>query len=355
LLRSPSRRFTTYWTRRAGLTNEAKTIIAHRRATELEIDSADVFLSSLEAKIDAIDRFSQPHPASAKLAVVSLKKFIAESKRRIELRDLVTSETERVFARLSPLPIAATEMTVAKLFERMNLYENGSETLVYLLAHGAFWGRPEHTRLWQDAIGRMAKLKTLAGGNTHLLSLRMYPACLSFYSVGMGALTGNNYGTLTQVLRNISVEDNGVEAPLTRVVLPWSILDHGIAKQLPGYENHRTPMSDRIFDVLREPLREYLPDDSDYANTFDRFEYLSALVHLDLRMLSNDTFHAPIGRFAWRARSQNKSVVDRLSEEAEKHGDDWIIVRSGLLSPLSRFREVEAYYREKILPQSWQL
>jgi hypothetical protein len=192
LLRSPSRRFATYWARRAGLTNEAKAIVVHRRATELEIDSADVFLSSLEAKIDAIDRFSQPHPASAKLAVVSLKKFIAESKRRIELRDLVTSETERVFAKLRPLPIAAAGITVAKLFERMNLYENASETLVYLLAHGAFWGRPEHMRLWQDAIGRMAKLKTQAGGNTYLLSLRMYPACLLFYSL---AARGESLGT----------------------------------------------------------------------------------------------------------------------------------------------------------------
>jgi hypothetical protein len=36
-----------------------------------------------------------------------------------------------------------------------------------------------------------------------------------------------------------------------------------------------------LFEALREPLREYLPDDAEYDNAFDWFEYLICLAHID--------------------------------------------------------------------------
>jgi hypothetical protein len=42
-----------------------------------------------------------------------------------------------------------------------------------------------------------------------------------------------------------------------------------------------TPLSNPLFEALREPLREYLPDDAEYDNAFDWFEYLICLAHID--------------------------------------------------------------------------
>lgn len=356
LMRSPNRRFTTYWTRRTTLTKEAQAIVVQRQAVELEIESGDALFTSIETKLDAIERYSRPHPASAKLAVMSLKKFIAQDKYRVELRDLVASEAERAFAKLAPLPTLVANIGFNDIAERVKICENVTETLTYLLAHGGFWGRPEHRRLWRDAIARLAKLKRVASGNSHLLSLQIYPACLMFYAASLGAIAGRNWETVKELFRDIFVEDNGELKPLIRVVLPWSALQHSIAKQLPGSENRRTPMSDRIFDALREPMREYTPDDSDYADTFDLLEYLAALVHLDLRLLSpNETPHAPIGRFFWRPTPTFKSVVDQISEDAARQGDEWTIIRAEIFPSLSRFREVEKHYREKILPMAYEL
>ena len=355
ILRCPSRRFTTYWARRTRLDGDARALVVQRRAVELEIDSADAFFATIEAKLDALERYAEPHPISVKLAVVSLKKFIAEDRYRIELRDLVTSETEKVFKSLSPLAIPRGDATFDQLFERMRLYESTSQILMHLVANGAFWGGVTAQALWCTAIARIAGLKKMVSGMSDFLLLQIYPACLLFYSAGLGAIAGNHYETLKGICRDVLIVDNGVEKPVIRVALPWMVLTHSTARGLPGYENHQTPVNDLVFDVLREPLREYLPADSDYADAFDRFEYLTALVHLDLRLSSpSENFaDAPLGSFSWRSELQNKPAIDRLSEEADRGGDDWAPVRSGLFQSLSRFRELDAHYRKEILPRRW--
>ena len=139
VLRCPNRRFGTFWSRKSPLTDEARSLALHRQATEIEIESADSFFTLLEEKVDAIERYSRPHPASAKLAVVSLKKFIAEDRYRIELRDLITSESERAFDSLSPLSVQSPPgFKVEGVFERMKVYEAATEILCHLLAHGAY-------------------------------------------------------------------------------------------------------------------------------------------------------------------------------------------------------------------------
>jgi hypothetical protein len=348
ILRCPNRRFATYWARRSGLSDEALGLVNHRQAIELQIESADVFLGALETKVDAIERYSEPHPASAKLAIASLKKFISENRYRIQLRDLVTSETESLFKGLAPLPVTVAGLTVQQIFERMKVYESTSETLIALFCHGCFWGGAEHRELWGSIIARAAQLKTAAGGMTHLLSLRLYPACLLFYASGLGALAGNKYETLAAICRGTTVRLGGEEKALNSAVLPWSVLDVQVAQQLPGYERRHTPISDRLFDVLRDRVRDYYPDDSVYQEAFDRFEYLTALIELDLRTSNGHLPHAPVGRFGWR-RHIHMDIVDKVSKEAAAAGDQWPVVTAKVFPSMDRFRRVETLYFENIL------
>ena len=357
VLRSPNRRFTTYWARRKQLNVEARALAAHRQAIELDIDSADSFFMSLETKLDAIERYSEPHPASMKLAVVSLKKFIADDKTRIELRDLVATETERTFQTLSSLPIFVPELTVEKILERMKLYENASEIVIALLAHGAFWGQPQHQRLWVGTLVRIAGISGVRQGGpaqSHLVSLQLYPACLVFYSSCLGAIAGNKYETFKCLCRDTFVTQDGQERSLIGIGLPPYVLDTGVARQLPGYERNWTPINNRIFEILREPLREYLPGDPQYEDTFDRTEYLTSLVHFDMELSGSMFAYSPVGRFGWRRRLQNKPIEQRILEEAEQHGESWAVLQAGLFPSLARFKEVENKYREQILTRARQ-
>ncbi len=90
-------------------------------------------------------------------------------------------------------------------------------------------------------------------------------------------------------------------------------------------------MSNHLFKMLREPLREYIPDDSRYENTFDWFEYLFSLVHVDVgttlaslreSLEKNSDFYwmAPMGRFGWRNRYGNNDII---AETELKEGNEW--------------------------------
>ena len=71
-----------------------------------------------------------------------------------------------------------------------------------------------------------------------------------------------------------------------------------------------------MFEILREPLREYLPDDNAYDKTFDWFEYLLCLAHCDQQVTrpelaqrknENPDFPiwAPMERFCWKGEERN--------------------------------------------------
>jgi hypothetical protein len=53
------------------------------------------------------------------------------------------------------------------------------------------------------------------------------------------------------------------------------------------------------------------------------------------RMSTERFTHAPVGRFGWRRALQNKPVEQRISEEAEKFGEGWIVIQSGLFTSLA--------------------
>jgi hypothetical protein len=102
-----------------------------------------------------------------------------------------------------------------------------------------------------------------------------------------------------------------------------AILRHDFQQQLlPGRERESTPLSNHVFEVLRDPLREYLPDDNAYDQAFDWFEYLSALVHCDRTITPEQIERAtsgatdwcisgPIGRFLWNRRDSDDNILAR--------------------------------------------
>jgi hypothetical protein len=96
---------------------------------------------------------------------------------------------------------------------------------------------------------------------------------------------------------------------------------------LPGFDRHKTPLSDRLHDVLRDPLRPYLPDDEDFERMFDRFEYVLNVVSLSA------TRSAPLGRFTWRRPRHGWKVY------LEKLDPYWTAARAWLPPTATDFLE----------------
>jgi hypothetical protein len=113
-----------------------------------------------------------------------------------------------------------------------------------------------------------------------------------------------------------------------------------------------TPISDRLSaEVLREPLREFLPHDEQYEDAFDQFEYLLSLAYADFRERDGRLW-APAGTFGWRQmRRRELSVRVRVEAEAEAAGESWGLLRSQLFDgSLDRFRQIKTAYDQEVLP-----
>jgi hypothetical protein len=348
ILRSPNHRFSTYWTAKGEIADEAKTLISHRQGILMTIDSADQFFAELEAKLDALERYAQPHPLSAELAVVSLKKYIAEDKYRIELHDLLMREVDARVKAFEKLSFSGPTLTFQDIFERMKIYETGMEILIRLTINGAYWSQPEHHDLWSEIVRRLLTLCPQTGSLTHLLSLRLYPACLAFYAAGIAAIASGNYELLKDFL-NTKVRVLGKDEPLALAVSPWEVLEVAMARELPGYERHYTPIHDRIFDVLRAPVRDFLVSDSDYDLAFDRFEYMHSLVHVDIseRSESGLSGGTPWGRFAWK-RDERINVIQQILAELKKESANWRPIKAGLFASQDRFLELQQTFRDEV-------
>jgi hypothetical protein len=339
LERCKSRRFTTYWAAYQGqVGDKASSLIALRKAEVINIESADDFFGKLSEKATALKEYDKHHPLSAKLAVASLKRYIAEDRYRIPLHDLVAEETEHVRHAISDEHFPNNSpVNSQELIDRVRRYESAIEILQALMIYGCFWGNEEHQYLWTQTLQRVANANKRTSGLKVWLNLKLYPALLLLYSGGIAALVGGRYDTFHALLFKPSIRDLNEEHPLISRLSTWEVMENGVQERLPGKERHYTPLSDYLVEHLRAPLKEILPDNDDYERSFDLFEYLFYMLYVDATYTEIDEeggpFRGPVGRFYWRCFERGESrihyITDKIDNEVAESGQDWGLLKVG--------------------------
>ena len=112
LQRRRSLRYTTYWTVRDHVKDEAQRLIDHLKAETIQISGADSFFRNLSESVKAIEDTAQPHPLSAQVAEATVKRYVVDDRYRILLTDLVMREVTRVHDAIAGRSLGA-EMTRA--------------------------------------------------------------------------------------------------------------------------------------------------------------------------------------------------------------------------------------------------
>lgn len=199
----------------------------------------------------------------------------------------------------------------------MQSYQADLNVLLSLLICGAYWANTEQHTVLLRSFKRIADQSGPESGTIIWLSLRRYPALVLMYGLGLGALANSNYRFLKALFdQNIRTDSYKPEQHTATALHNLSVLERDHQRLLPGREREHTPLSNHLFQILREPLRQYLPDDSAYDAAFDWFEYLLCLVHcdqqvtrpvLEQRKSENPDFPiwAPMGRFCWKGEERN--------------------------------------------------
>ena len=340
--RCKGRRFSTYWAQR-GVPSEAATrLIAHRAASVIEVRDADVFFTDLHQKVRSLAAFDSPHPLSAKVAAVTLKRLLSEDRHRIELSDFVSTEVKRVIVEISDAKSAQSGDSIAEATRnRMKFYESHCEVLQEIFVVGCKWANDDQCAPWSNALVRLADVPATLGNGT-LGDLLRYPALLMLFAGGLAALASSNFTILKSLLVESRVQDrsdSNRRCSAFFALYPQAVLDSDQGKKAlkpadPGY----MPLSDHLHDYLRESLRDGLPNDDDYTRTFDRLELLIALLYSDMVAQPGQPAlwfpQSSFGSRGSRLQRDHIAAVERIRSELKDGGDATHLLRVGMFKSL---------------------
>jgi hypothetical protein len=140
----------------------------------------------------------QPHPLSAAVATEELKGYLRDDRSDIRLHDLIVRETEAAVAVLC----GTGPSRLTRLLRRPS-----SHRACHVMRRPP---KPFAIFLWRERIGeQMTKAfrsiaawqDTGTGNIAPWLDLKIYPALLLLYSLGIGYVASDKYGSLDRLLR----------------------------------------------------------------------------------------------------------------------------------------------------------
>lgn len=285
------------------------------------------------------------------------KEYLSDARYRIKLDDFVTQEIRRFLYSTSEeiFSLKSSKVTPQDFDERLKKYEAVTHNLQSMVTVLAQWGDDSHIGILKKVLMRMVDNFGPETGTIVWLKLRWYPLTLLMYSVGIGAITSDNYRNLATVF-------------MTKVCLPYKeskevILPvaeamaelHDVFKAIPGQERYYTPRSEYMLKSLQPILDDLLFIGKSYEDAFDRFEVFFALVYADLRSQNGNGFWGPPGRFAWKYRNLSGSdVFSRIVKEAEQLRDEWEPLKAGLFGgSFERFNNVAVEFAKFISQLGW--
>ena len=250
------------------------------------MSDADSFFVGLDERVMSLADLSPPHPLTAKVAVATLKRYLADPRHTIRLHDLIADELASIEEQttVEAFPVGGVQIDNASYIQRVEKYEAICSTLVAMMGVGGYWATEQQRSVFLRALERLGSRWTEPqGGLTALIDLADYPATLALYGGGIGAVAGEQLETLSYLLGTPAISRRtGRRSPLIHEVAP-SYIVHGEVFQPPHPQGQRyTPVSDRLSEVLREPLRDTVTQDGAFLECFDRFEYLLTLAFIDL-------------------------------------------------------------------------
>jgi len=295
ILRSPARRFTTFWLVKGESTEEAKRIIQHRRAEVIPIEDADQFFTELMEKVESLRELEPYHSVSTAVAVATVKRYLVEPRHQIRLHDLIHEETEKVYQELlsERFDPHIDKVTEEVFQQRLYEYEVLVERLVKMLAALSYHDKGENSRLLTRCIERLTQVPRQDG--TILVKLQYYPALLLTYAAGIIAIAAKRFYNLAAILKEPKYRDFYDERkPAIAELNIESVFTK--PEWLPNRNALNNTPNDHLSELLRPALDDYLPDGTIYEETFNIFEYLLALTYLDIV----DESHSPSGRFERR-------------------------------------------------------
>lgn len=363
--------FAAYWTCNGELKPKAKEVIATINANVIQITGADDFFVDLCETIKALRQFRKDDVLTREIAIERTRNLIIQ-RNHVRLHQLISKETNRVCELLSSDEFEVdtaklSKLSVARLDEqfihnRIKRYEEIIGPLCGILT----------TLVWFDDEGRYSKTipkvieqatieHNFTSASSHLRDLQFYPGLLLFYSTCITALERRNYKVLSEIVRNSRVSTRHERAYAIHRLSGMKIFENISLEILNLNEVEKSDSEeDYVYKVVHSYAHNYLPESKMFRELQTLFEFIVALISIDLATL--DTNYLAHHRVEWFNRqcslintlnSPIPELVERLNgsrmklsplhdffSEADMYQEEWDFLKHGLFrGSYERFNE----------------
>ena len=322
-----SQHYSTYWHVFREASKFSEDCISSRSARKIEWGTADELFSRLRDHVLALEEYAQQPHENVGLATATFKRLLAEDRYRIRLHDYtkdLVQEVSEAATQITPPSLINEAPNLQSVEPRREQLESVSAKLVNCAFIAGQWLEPEHVDMWHLAFRRIAYRETGQYNVSEWHRLRVYPAMLTLHAFCMGAILGNRYESLSEIL-------------------------HLTVKEIPYYDNRVAAIPEYVHSGLNRhyehlQLHEHVYDfefksilDANYV--VDQFETLHAESEI-LQILAQSPLSTkpqawrPVGRFV-RRQSLRSDVVDRIRSSIETLRSESPYVKSGLFGDSS--------------------
>ena len=246
---------------------------------------------------------------------------------------LIETEVERLVGPVNAIAVSdvAKDVSPEGTYRLMQTYEKLSGDVVALYVRGGYDDDSSLTKALVSGLNQISHVTPVPhryGGNPHL-----YPALLCLYAGGIAAVAGDRYETLVSLMRDVKIKTSETQGSLPAAfqLVPYRVIHERIAKELPPVRARHFPMSDYLFEFLREPLKRVIKVESQYEESFLRFEYLFAIASAIANGRYGVGVYAPVGSYMWERNLRKEPYIYEVTdEELRKEKEEWPPFKAGI-------------------------
>lgn len=285
MLRSPTRRYPTFWAARREPTGLAADLLSARGGRWVGIDDADVFFRRLEEGVETQRRLARPHPISLDVLAGTAKRLLADPRPRVRLGDLLQTEARTASTVIESSDALGqyrgTGAADKEFHRRLDVFESAMQPIVRLLGILGRWGDGDE---WGQARDLLYEFHRPSSGSGLVVwnALGGYPAVLVWYAYGIGAARA---GRLRQVREWLELSFRepyrGDDVAAVNTLFLWEFEG---ARDGPWKERvdapDRFPFGGAVRRYLRDTLISEFVSEGDFTSACERFELLATLRHL---------------------------------------------------------------------------
>jgi hypothetical protein len=326
--------------------------------------NADEFFLRLNEGVTSIEDLRLSELVTTAMAEASLKRFIHDPLKLTRVRDLVLQEASQIRQSIEGETEEFYTIKVSRdsLVARLEHYERETELLRALYISGCYWGGPEHIRSWVLGLERLASLSSLLISHFPAWSdLRYYPAVLTLYSGGMAALAGEQYQTLSSLLKDTVANSRVSVGPelLIYTINTSNLIDSPAIRLLaaPGHEDRAVSSYMSESTTAWSNFSQYVPDPSQWNMLFDQFEYILGLVYADhiFKQRGALTWAPPGNLGLGRIYGGNLEAVQSLiASQIESFGEEMPLLKAGLFDgSLGQLQNIKQRFDEILSQPRW--